>query len=254
MESKQTFGQYIRDRRRALGLTQREFAETLYVTESAVSKWERGLSLPDIALLQPLAELLEHLDKVLEAPQVDSRLRFVKDGNPRLSCHKHGYFNAFQFTAGKACVDFSVYIISRTQSHFGKHGADFRHCCFPAGRDGKDILHRDSLESDRLLERKADSQFRPLRDGFICNVNAVQKNLSFRRCQDAGHNLCQRRFTAAVGPCDGHKAILYRQIDIPKNFYLFSAVLGLKRYIFKLQHLKPPFISCTANPLFLEVP
>ena len=30
MESKQTFGQYIRDRRRALGLTQREFAETLY--------------------------------------------------------------------------------------------------------------------------------------------------------------------------------------------------------------------------------
>lgn len=44
MESKQTFGQYIRERRRALGLTQREFAETLYVTESAVSKWERGVS------------------------------------------------------------------------------------------------------------------------------------------------------------------------------------------------------------------
>ena len=45
MESKKTFGEYIRGRRRELGLTQKEFAEKLYVTESAVSKWERGLSL-----------------------------------------------------------------------------------------------------------------------------------------------------------------------------------------------------------------
>lgn len=46
MESKKTFGEYIRERRRAMGLTQREFAEKLYVTEFAVSKWERGDELP----------------------------------------------------------------------------------------------------------------------------------------------------------------------------------------------------------------
>ena len=45
MESKKTFGEYIRERRKVQGLTQKEFAEQLYVTESAVSKWERGLSL-----------------------------------------------------------------------------------------------------------------------------------------------------------------------------------------------------------------
>ncbi|MCJ7834844.1 helix-turn-helix domain-containing protein [Cuneatibacter sp. NSJ-177] len=44
MENKKTFGAYILRRRKELNLTQREFAEKLYVTESAVSKWERGVS------------------------------------------------------------------------------------------------------------------------------------------------------------------------------------------------------------------
>lgn len=45
MEDKRTLGEYIAQRRRALGMTQRQFAEKLYVTDSAVSKWERGGSL-----------------------------------------------------------------------------------------------------------------------------------------------------------------------------------------------------------------
>ncbi len=44
MEDKRTLGEYIAQRRRALGMTQRQFAEKLYVTDSAVSKWERGVS------------------------------------------------------------------------------------------------------------------------------------------------------------------------------------------------------------------
>lgn len=44
MDNKKTFGAYILQRRRELGMTQKDFAEKLYVTESAVSKWERGVS------------------------------------------------------------------------------------------------------------------------------------------------------------------------------------------------------------------
>lgn len=52
-------GALIRERRREKGLTQRELAERLHVTDRAVSKWERGLCAPDIALLEPLSEALD---------------------------------------------------------------------------------------------------------------------------------------------------------------------------------------------------
>ena len=55
---KQKFGSFVSERRRALGLTQRSLAERLSVSDKAVSKWERGQSMPDVALLVPLAGAL----------------------------------------------------------------------------------------------------------------------------------------------------------------------------------------------------
>lgn len=53
------FGRFVAERRRALGLTQKELGERLFVSDKTVSKWERGASLPNIALLQPLADVLD---------------------------------------------------------------------------------------------------------------------------------------------------------------------------------------------------
>lgn len=55
---KERLGNFIGDRRKALGLTQRDLAARLHVTDKAVSKWERGLSYPDVTLLEPLAAAL----------------------------------------------------------------------------------------------------------------------------------------------------------------------------------------------------
>lgn len=45
--------------RKEKGMTQQQLAEKLYITDKAVSKWERGLSFPDITILKSLAEILE---------------------------------------------------------------------------------------------------------------------------------------------------------------------------------------------------
>lgn len=52
-------GCLIAERRKQLNMTQKELAQKLHVSAQAVSKWERGLSFPDIALLEPLAQQLD---------------------------------------------------------------------------------------------------------------------------------------------------------------------------------------------------
>lgn len=75
MENKKTFGEYICKRRKELGLTQREFADQLYVTESAVSKWERGMSYPDITLLLDICGALDVSEHELLTSSVDTQKR-----------------------------------------------------------------------------------------------------------------------------------------------------------------------------------
>ena len=71
MENKKSFGAYICQRRKELGMTQKEFAGRLFVTDSAVSKWERGLAYPDITLLQSICQILEISEKELLSSSED---------------------------------------------------------------------------------------------------------------------------------------------------------------------------------------
>ena len=56
---KEKTGQLITELRKEKGFTQKELADILNVTDKAVSKWERGLSFPDISMLEPLSEVLD---------------------------------------------------------------------------------------------------------------------------------------------------------------------------------------------------
>ncbi|MBP3637732.1 MAG: helix-turn-helix transcriptional regulator [Clostridia bacterium] len=51
-------GEKITALRKEKGMTQKDLAALLHVTDKAVSKWERGLNFPEITLLEPLASAL----------------------------------------------------------------------------------------------------------------------------------------------------------------------------------------------------
>lgn len=55
---RERFGTFLSELRKEKSFTQQELADRLFVSNKAVSKWERGLSLPDISLLTPLADIL----------------------------------------------------------------------------------------------------------------------------------------------------------------------------------------------------
>lgn len=52
-------GNYIAARRKELGMTQAKLAEKIHVTDKAVSRWERGVGLPDIDNLEALVKALD---------------------------------------------------------------------------------------------------------------------------------------------------------------------------------------------------
>ena len=70
MDPKQ-FGQFISAERAAKGLTQKKLAEKLGVTDKAISKWERGVCLPDVAKFDDIAAALDLTDiEVLRAHRI----------------------------------------------------------------------------------------------------------------------------------------------------------------------------------------
>ena len=69
-------GQRIKELRKKHGLTQERLADHLGVTYKAVSKWECGLTLPDLSLIIPLARILQvSADELLGGKQkeIDER-------------------------------------------------------------------------------------------------------------------------------------------------------------------------------------
>lgn len=90
---RQTMGNFIAALRRAAGMTQREMAERLNVSDKAVSRWERDESAPDLSLLPLIADLFgitidelvrgkrntddlhNEMSRGVESPRSDERVR-----------------------------------------------------------------------------------------------------------------------------------------------------------------------------------
>ena len=56
--NQEKIGNFIKEQRKEQNLTQEQLAEKLNISKNAVSKWERGLNLPDVSIMQDLCKIL----------------------------------------------------------------------------------------------------------------------------------------------------------------------------------------------------
>lgn len=88
------FADFLRERRKEMGITQDELGRMVHVSKSAVTKWESGRGLPDRTNLRQLAKVLgisiDTLNKICEGetPDVSNEL-IINDIISVLE--KHGY-------------------------------------------------------------------------------------------------------------------------------------------------------------------
>ena len=90
---------FIKKKRKELGITQLELADKLFVTEKAISRWETGRGTPDISLLIPLSkELGVNVSELLngEESKNDKAIEKVIEYNEISQKNKYGL--GFKFT------------------------------------------------------------------------------------------------------------------------------------------------------------
>lgn len=67
-------GKFIAESRKNKNITQEQLAEKLYITDRAVSKWERGLSLPDADKMLDLCNILDiNVNELLNGEKIDMK-------------------------------------------------------------------------------------------------------------------------------------------------------------------------------------
>lgn len=87
---KEQFGILITTLRKKNGISQKEMAERLSVSTSAVSKWEHGKNLPDMTMLGSIAETLQvSCDELLNPEKTLERLANPEPQKEALPKKKH---------------------------------------------------------------------------------------------------------------------------------------------------------------------
>lgn len=79
-------GQFIANCRKDKKLTQEQLAEKLGISINAISKWERGLNLPDVSLMKQLCKILDiTLNELFEGKKLTNNEMFDKAENNIIS-------------------------------------------------------------------------------------------------------------------------------------------------------------------------
>lgn len=113
--NKKKFGLYIKESRINKNYTQQELADLLFVDVSAVSKWERGVSYPDITLVPDICRVLEISEHELIESSRDEEYRKMKKDATKFNNMKKGTFWTFNIAYAIALL--TCFIVNVSVSH-----------------------------------------------------------------------------------------------------------------------------------------
>jgi len=113
--NKLKFGSYIKESRLKKNYTQQELADLLFVDVSAVSKWERGVSYPDITLIPDICRVLDVSEHELIESSYDEEYRKMKKDATKYNNMKKSTFWTLNISYAVALL--SCFIVNIAVNH-----------------------------------------------------------------------------------------------------------------------------------------
>lgn len=165
-------GKQIASLRKERGFTQNDLGERLGVTYQSVSKWERGESLPDTAILMDLAEALE------------TTVDWILSGGERAVCYQ-GRVTAADVAEGLTCL-------KRMGELLGKETWLYR-CAIQGIDQGMNVTIEDAFTDDYLFECfVAEGLIQNLKAGAYVDPTDVKKSFRHAHFRDVTLDYCSR--------------------------------------------------------------
>lgn len=177
--NKERFGTFIAENRKQRGWTQAQLAERLHVTDKAVSKWERGLSYPDVTLLEPLADIFGiSIDMLLrcQSPADDKKEHKMEEQNESIqtvveiskeTVRRKKWLNKVLITALIGVIIFAFLVVIPAAVKVYRNWQDEQHTITVRGAD-VEILYVERVENSQVPGQ------------FLCVVAWEDKLLSLR--------------------------------------------------------------------------
>ena len=165
-------GEQIAVLRKAKGLTQSELGERIGVSFQAVSKWERGETLPDVTLLPDLAKILE------------TTVDFILLGNEKVIEYK-GKFTVADVKKGLNCL-------KSAGEYLGAENIIYRAVINGINKDlNTDI--EEAFTNDYVFEAfLAEAIIQNLISGLYVDISDVKNNFKHEHFKNIVVNYCNR--------------------------------------------------------------
>ena len=165
-------GEQIAVLRKSKNLTQSELGERIGVSFQAVSKWERGETLPDVTLLPDLAKILE------------TTVDFILLGNEKVIEYK-GKITVADMKKGLNCL-------KNAGEHLGAENIIYRAAVNGINKDlNTDI--EEAFTNDYVFEAfLAESIIQNLMAGLYVDISDVKNNFKHEHFKNVVVNYCDR--------------------------------------------------------------